>query len=427
MATGVVVAMLVAWRGAVGRWLFGLAAVAAAGTILVDVVNGHAAAGSLSAIDIAIQWLHGVSAGLWIGGLAALLLAVRGAPGDEKARAARRFSRWAAVAIGVVAATGIVRAVQEVGTVDALLASDFGRLVIVKSALLGLLAVLGATNRFYSVPAAVRSLRGLRRVGSTEVALGTLVFAVTALLVNLAPPSSVGAAAPAPPASVVATGSDFGTSVRLRLVVTPGTPGQNQFTAALTDYDTGAPAEATSVSLRFDIASQSGIGSSTLALTSSAPGSFTGSGANLSIDGIWKVAATVSGPSGAVAVPLALATALPAQHVETVEAAGAPTISTVHLDDGNSVQLYLDPGRAGTNDLHATFFDPSGTELPVASATFLVTPSAGPGTVVAGRRLEPGHFTASVSPPAGEVAVDVVGPNPAGGQLHAHLTMQVQP
>jgi hypothetical protein len=300
--------------------------------------------------------------------------------------------------------------------------------VILKTALLGVLAILGATNRFYSVPAAVRSLRGLRRVGSTEIAVGTAVLAATGLLVNLAPPSSLGATLVQHlPASVVANGSDFGTSVRVRLVVSPGAPGQNGFAASVTDYDTGAPAEATAFALRFDLASQSGVGSSTLALASSGPGSFTGSGANLSIDGVWKVTATVSGPSGAVEVPLALATSVPAQVVDTVAAAGAPTIETVHLEHGLSVQLYLDPGTAGKSDLHATFFDTAGAELPVSSATFLVTPRGGSGTVAPGRELEPGHFVAAVTTPAGDVDVDVVGPNPNGGQLHAHLTMQVQP
>jgi hypothetical protein len=105
---------------------------------------------------------------------------------------------------------------------------------------------------------------------------------------------------------------------------------------------------------------------------------------------------------------------------------GAPTLYTVHLDGGRSVQLYLDPGRTGKNDLHATFFDATGSELPVPSATFLVSPSGGSATISAGRELEPGHFITSVSAPPGSLAVDVVGPNPSGGQFHAHLTMQVQ-
>jgi hypothetical protein len=313
-----------------------------------------------------------------------------------------------------------------VQTIDGLVDTDFGRLVVVKTILLGVLALLGATNRFVSVPAAIRSVVALRRVGATEVTVGVVVLAVTAVLVNLAPPSSVGAAASAPPTSVVASGADFGTSVRVVLVASPGSPGTSTFTAAITDYDTQAPVSAPSASLRFDLVSRSGVGSSTLDLPATEPGAFAASGANLSIDGIWQLTVRVSGPAGAVEVPLALATVVPAQSVDVAASPGAPTIDTVHLGAGLTVQLYLDPGVAGQNDLHATFFDAAGAELPVATATILTTPAGGPGSIVSGRELEPGHFVASLPVDAGALAVDVVGPNPAGGILHAHLIMEVQ-
>ena len=66
------------------------------------------------------------------------------------------------------------------------------------------------------------------------------VLALSAALVDLAPPISVGATTAAPAQPTVVTGNDFGTSVRVRLVVTPGAPGSNAFEAAVTDFDTGA-------------------------------------------------------------------------------------------------------------------------------------------------------------------------------------------
>jgi uncharacterized membrane protein len=375
-----------------------------------------------------------VAAGLWIGGLAALLLQVRGATvdqeaGAERALAVRRFSRWAGYALAAVAVTGIVRAIDEIGTLDALLGTDFGRIVILKSVLLGILALLGATNRFVNVPQAARRLASLRRVGSAEVAVGTGVLLATGLLVNLVPPSTV-ASAPGqpPPAPVLATGSDFGTTVRFRLAVEPGEAGFNRFTAAITDYDTGAPVAAEGVVLRFALASASGVGPSTLALPGAvASGSYAASGANLSLDGVWRVVAVVTTGGGAVEVPLVLTTRVPSQPVDVVATPGAPTISTVHLDGNRTVQVYLDPGRAGANELHATFFDAAGSELPVQTATMALTRSDGTGLVLNPRQLEPGHFVAEVTADAGAVGVDVVGPAPGGAQLHAHLDMTVEP
>jgi copper transport protein len=432
LAMTIAVAAIARSRPAVGRWRFAVLAGTAAGAMLVDVLTGHAAAGTLSPVQVGVQWLHVVAVGLWIGGLAALLLQIRGGPGEEKSLSVRRFSRWAGYALAVVAVTGIVRAIDEVGTVDALVGTDFGRLVILKSILLGVLALLGATNRFINVPQAARRLAGLRRIGSAEVALGTAVLLTTGLLVNLVPPTSTARmSGPPPPAPVLATGNDFGTTIRVRLAVEPGEPGFNRFSAAITDYDTGAPVAADRVVLRFAIASASGVGPSTLALSGAAGGSaggtYAASGANLGLDGVWRVVAVVTTRDASVEVPLVLATRVPSQPVDVNAAPGAPTIYTVHLDGNRTVQVYLDPGRAGANDLHATFFDAAGTELPVQTAAMALTTPDGAGRVLNPRQLEPGHFVAEATAEASLIEVDVVGAAPDGAHLHANVEVAVPP
>jgi hypothetical protein len=395
--------------------------------MLVDVLNGHAANGAWWWLQSAVQWLHIVGVGIWIGGLAALLLAVRGAPSEEKAKAVRTFSTWAGLALGAVVATGVVRAVAEVRTFDALIGTSFGVVVILKTLGLGVLALLGATNRFWNVPAAARSLRGLRRIGSGELVVATVVIALTGLLANLAPPSSAAGTPLTPAQPVVAVGSDFGTSVRLRLVVEPGAAGFNTFTAAVTDYDSGAAVAATGVTLRFQVASRSGVGASTLDLPAAGAGRYSASGGNLSLDGIWNVTATVAGPDGSVEVPLVLATRVAAEQTDVNAAPGVPTIYTVHLPGLDTVQVYADPGSAGTNDLHITFFDAVGNELPVPTATLALTPADGAASIVAPQMLEPGHFVANVALPAGVLTVDLVGQPGGGAPLHAHLEITVKP
>jgi CopC domain len=74
-----------------------------------------------------------------------------------------------------------------------------------------------------------------------------------------------------------------------------------------------------------------------------------------------------------------------------------------------------------------TFRDPAGTDLPVQSATIVVAPESGGGILPEARVLELGHFVADVTRPASGLGVDVVGAAPGGGQLHAHVEMQVQP
>jgi copper transport protein len=420
--TGVLTGLLVRRSPPIDRRLFALVAIGAGAAMYVDVATGHAAAGTLVPLQVVAQWLHLAAVGLWMGGLTALLLTMRGLPSDEKAGIARRYATWAGIGLATVALTGVIRAVSEIATLDALVSTDYGRLVLIKSGLLGFLAVLGAANHYINVPAAARKLTGLRRTGSVELTLGLVVLALSAVLVNLAPPvSSAGTPTRATLAPIIAGGHDFGTTVKLRLVVSPGTPGFNKFEASVTDFDTAAPVAATSVSLRFAIASSVGVGGSTLALQPGGPGSFSASGGNLSLDGIWNIIATVAGPSGSVEVPLVASTVLAPQPVDGDGTPLAP--ATVHLADRTSVQVYLDPAAPGANELHATFFDAAGKELPVPTATMAVLAQDGSGFIAASRQLEPGHFVADVQLAGGPIAVDIVGNGATGGVIHAHLVI----
>jgi hypothetical protein len=332
--------------------------------------------------------------------------------------------------LAIVVLTGALRAFVEIGTVDALINTDFGRVVLAKSALLLAIAGLGAFNRFVTLKSAMRLTGRLRRVGATELVIAIAVLGLSGLLVNLSPPSTAGGV-PAPVAQpVIALGNDAGTSVRARLIVAPGAVGSDAFDLALTDYDTGAPVDASAVGLRLEVASLAGVGASTLDLPRTAAGHYAGTGTNLSIDGIWRVTVTATLPGKAVAIPLVLATKVADQAVQQLVSPGLPTIYQVALGATGSAQVYLDPGHAGKNDLHVTFFDSAGNEQAIQSATIATSSPDGAGEILAGRMLEPGHFVTPVDIVAGALVVDVVTPLPAAGgsgQIHLHVTIEVTP
>src|SRR2546425_1054935 len=80
-------------------------------------------------------------------------------------------------------------------------------------------------------------------------------------LSGFAPAAYVPAQATAAAAQhVVVVGSNFATTVRVRLTVTPGTVGPNEFQARVTDYDPGRPAPATAVRLQFSLPSRPDLG-----------------------------------------------------------------------------------------------------------------------------------------------------------------------
>ena len=399
--------------------------------MIADVAFSHAAAGGDPFLDVPVQVLHVVAVGLWLGGLLGLLVNLRGEPGEHSARLATRFSRLATAGIAIVAITGLLRAIAEVGTIDNLTSSDFGHLVIAKSALLGVLALLGAVNHFRHVPAAGRALTGLRRIGSTELLVGGTVLLLSASLVNLAPPTETSAPAASSAAAVepvILTGSDFGTSLKLRLDVSPGAAGFNTFKATVTDYDTGAPvASATGVTLRFTFPGRSDVGSSRLDLPQVSPGVFTATGSNLSLVGAWQVTALVVNGTASVEVDLQLVTRTTPATIDVNAVAGLPTIYTVHLSAGRSIQFYLDPGTAGANEVHATFFDAAGNELPVQTIVMVLGPKGGAATALDPRQLEPGHFVADTPLAAGTYTLAVSGPAPNGDQLTTQLDIPVTP
>jgi putative copper export protein len=302
------------------RAMIALAGAAAAGAMLADAELSHAAAGSQAVLNVAAQWVHTAAAGLWLGGLAALLVALR-LPGTETARAVRRFSAVAGIALVAVVGTGTARAVVEVGAWDRLLSTGFGQLVVLKVGLVLVLGALGAANRYRSVPLLGSSLKGLRRIGGAELVVGAGAIMAAAALVNLSPPAS--GAAMHPGAGLAASGSDYGTTLRLRLEVSPGRPGVNRFVARLSDYDTGAQVRAEGVRLRFAMPGRAALGDSTLTLTRSRDGSYAGAGANLALAGSWRISALVLRGVDSVEVPLRVRTG-PVRPAADATVAGAP-------------------------------------------------------------------------------------------------------
>jgi hypothetical protein len=360
-----------------------------------------------------------------VGGLVWLLASLRGRERPERVAAVVRFSKLAAPVLGVVAATGLSRALHLAGGWTGLLHSGYGRLLDLKVALFVVLVALGALNRYRIVPALktpegqgrrgapedregwVGRLGDLRRNLRGEVFLAAGVLAVTAVLSQLPPGRFVverAAARPAAPPAVQVEGNDFATSVRLALTVSPGTAGPNTFTARVTDYDNGAAWPATRVRLRFTPRDKPELGAAALDLADTGNGLWRGQGSALSIEGRWAVVALVEGSGPAVTVPLELETRARAQRVQVSEVPGQPTLYTITLATGGTLQTYIDPGRPGANTVHFTYFASGGDEQPATTARATMTRSSGGSRKLELLRLGPGHFAANVDLQPGRVS-----------------------
>ncbi|MGH2737500.1 MAG: FixH family protein [Actinomycetota bacterium] len=373
------------------RALLLVAGVAAAGAMLAHVAAGHAAArGDLAWAKVVAQWLHVVAVGVWLGGLAALLLGVRGRPSALKAAAVRRFSAVAAFALAAVAITGLVRAVNEIGSWGGLFSTGYGQLVLVKVGLIGALAALGGINRWRNVPRVESTLRGLRRVSSGELVLAVGAVTAAAVLATLVPPAQIPAAV-RPPAALTATGSDFATSVRARLEVDPALPGANRFDLRVTDFDTGQPVGAQRVSLTFSFLGGADVVDSQLDLPPRGDGQYRATGSNLSIGGPWDVTVLVQRGSDSVEVPLQVATLC-----EALEIPGEPPLPTSHIvevPEVGSVEAYLIPLGGGRAEVHFTFLDTDGAPIEVEGDPSIVAWEEGQDPQPLGPEfLDVGHY-----------------------------------
>ena len=420
------------------RWSLPLVGLAGAGAMLVHVGTGHAGSeSSLRWLNLFTQWVHVVAVGVWVGGLAWLLIGIRAgaspsevAPSREVARSAssgggpptvsmeiRRFSGMAGWTVLVIVATGIWRALDEVGGWGRLLDTSFGQVLDLKVLLFLALVALGAVNRRRLVPAlagGLGKLAALRRNVRAELAVAALVLLATGLLTEL-PPGGTGTARPAAPPAAEASGNDYGTSVRVKLVASPGAPGPNSFRATVTDYDSGHPFPASRVRLGFSLPSQPDLGESTLDLTRGGDGAWSGRGGELVAQGRWSVTTLVQGGGSAVTVPLELQTRAPPQRVRVSQVPGQPTVYTIDLAVGGTLQSYADPGRAGRNQIHFTFFGADGNEHPVGKAEATARPPSGPEVRLKLLRLGAGHFAANTDLWAGRWAFAI------DAQLHGEI------
>ena len=242
-----------------------------------------------------------------------------------------------------------------------------------------------------------RDGRPLLTVGRIELGLAAVVLVATAVLQGQAPPASVAAASGPPP--VVVTGHDFADTVAVRLTVSPGMAGFNQFVARVTDYDTGRPLTA-EVTLTFSLPDRPDLGSSSLRLQPVPDHSYRGTGANLSIDGTWDVEMLIQQPSTATQIPLHVTTRSTPEHITVNHSPGVPDLYTITLPDAASLQVYLDPGKTGSNEFHATYVGADGEETPMRSLDVTATgpdPATNSSTPLTVRKLDSiGHFVADL-------------------------------
>jgi copper transport protein len=305
IALAVGAALLVGWPGAgLKRWR--MTAVLMAGVLLLTALASHAGASRSARLPrLATDFVHVLAGALWLGPLPALWLHLRSAK-DEAGPAVRRFSAMATLSIAVLAMTGAIQYLANIGDPGLIKRTLYGQTWLVKMALFAALLVLGFLNRQRLAPAVYRvgrgtagGLRALRLSVCGEIFIGAALLATVGLLTVVAPAAQERASAEITrPRQVIAQAQDQ--DVHGILVVKPGLAGvSNSFLLNLTDAG-GKPIVDATVELRFEHTDMS-MGLAQLRLESQGMGTYQGAtvgryqatGTALSMDGRWRIVALV--------------------------------------------------------------------------------------------------------------------------------------
>ncbi|MFJ8210082.1 copper resistance protein CopC [Streptomyces sp. NPDC096033] len=344
--------------------------VVAAGIAATWALAEHASTGIQPGIAMPADILHLLAVATWLGGLAALLVALHKVPDIERA-AVQRFSRVAFISVLVLAVTGVYQSWRQLGSWSALTGTSYGRLLMIKVALVAVLVGIAYLSRKWT--------GRLADVAAEDRA---------------AEPAVVGAAGDV--SRETATGST---------------------TAATADDASAEPAAPTDPKRAAQLARQRAAREKALEnqVRDADPGR---SGLRRSVLAEAAVAVVL------LAVTTVLTSTEPGRAVEQEAGRGSASTAvpdraikiSLPYDTGGqngkgTVRLELDPGRVGANTLHLWADGTAGkpVDLPEVKISFtLPAKEIGP-LPVAPDRDAPGHWTASgvQLPLAGEWRIDV--------------------
>lgn len=227
-------------------------AYAVLGVILIALVvalaaSGHAAS---SVLSVALDSGHVLTAGVWVGGIIAMATL---RPPDGWSAGGRalltRFTPWALTAFAATIALGFVQAVLNVGTWSALVTTNYGRVLIAKSAAVLLL-----------IPLSLLAWRRRSPHLRVEAAIGATVVLAASLLAAFPLPVDSGTAANTvdltadaglPHGTDLTIGAQAGQTL-VGVTVDPGRPGSNTLTVYVLSADGAAASAALAVSAFVD-------------------------------------------------------------------------------------------------------------------------------------------------------------------------------
>lgn len=123
----------------------GIAVAASLGLLAIVAAGGHGVTGRWVPVGYTSTLVHLATMTIWAGGLT--LLAI-GVPRSQFWATANRFSPWALGSVALLAVSGTINGWRQIGTIDGITDSSYGRWLVIKVTLVaGVVAVAAITRR----------------------------------------------------------------------------------------------------------------------------------------------------------------------------------------------------------------------------------------------------------------------------------------
>jgi copper transport protein len=294
------------WRGAARRtWCWALALTLTTLLLVSDALVSHSAATlGWKGLALGAELAHLLGVALWVGGLGGFATLFwrstfreASAVGDL-AWAMPAFSVLAVGAVGLLTVSGLYLTQVHLASLDQLLSTPYGRILLAKLCVVGLMVALGGYHQLIAHPHILASLdrsdrdathtsQRFRRTLRIEALFGLLALLLAACLGTTSPP-----APPQPHADETFRQEHAVGDARVVIEVRPLRPGPNEIRLTVTGRDGRPLTDATAALLRLQAA-----GSETapmaVTLTRESPGSFRQKAVILGMEGRWQGRVTV--------------------------------------------------------------------------------------------------------------------------------------
>ena len=314
--------LLFAYAGAVAIWLdrperptrstgallaLTGALLAAAAAILAPAVTGHAGQTSPRGVAIPVDWIHIAAGSVWIGGLIGVLVITFTGWVPALVRVVPRFSIVAFFSVIALIGAGIGNSLFHLPTFASLWETSYGKMVLVKIAVLAIALLLASLNFLRNAPrlrAAERrpdlvpgAAKLLYKLVSVEIGLVVGIIFCAALLTSLAPPSQAlaqagKANATVGPGAVTRAVEENGYKVELQIAPNRAAA-DNAFSIKVTKD--GEPVTGARVTTGFSMLDME-MGTQSYNFRETAPGVYSRSSPALVMVGHWGIGFTVEPP-----------------------------------------------------------------------------------------------------------------------------------